>query len=344
LFLIGSLARAEQEGSSSSPVVLVLLPGADLDFEGTRDAVEQELQVPVVAASDNRAAGARGTLIIAPLPERRLLFSFHPHIGGEIRRTLQLDESDDTTLTAIALLAGNLARDQTTEILEELLPEEGEPIEEPPPEEPIAPVVEPTPVSECEEPQCPPAPQCEECAPPPEEPDVRERSFLDRWALGFLVVETYTSDTVVTRFELVGNYRWGAFSLGLSGNMSHRPLCTQTQCVVLGQYAAVVEAEYRRRISRRGIVELGGAIGVGFHRLNGDEATAMEPTAVGRIQLSLIVPLAGAVDLVFRTQVTTTFVEVDFPDSHPDDFRDLWARVVLSPWEIGVGLGIRARF
>lgn len=342
--LLPSVVFAESGAAGPRPVVLVLAAGSALDFEQLREAVENELEVPVVAAIDGRAPVAHGTLVISPLPGRRLLFSFHPHLGGEVRRTLELGEQDDAMLTSIALLAGNLARDQTTEILEDLLPGDEPP--EPPPVEPTQPPpLECPPPPACAEQQCPPVPACEEPVEPPQvEIDVRERAFTDRWAVGAYVIETFSADSAVTRIELGGSHRWGAFSIGLSGSLSHRPLCTLTQCVVLGQYTVVAEAEYRARISRRGIVELGGAVGVAFHRLNGHSATALAPSAWGRIQLTLVVPLIGAVELVFRNQLNTSFVEVDFPDSDPDSSEDLWHDVTLSPWEIGVGIGVRAHF
>ncbi|WP_437604759.1 hypothetical protein WMF20_26525 [Sorangium sp. So ce834] len=108
-------ARALAEEPRAAGVDLVV-DGAPwtLDPDAVRAAVERELGAGVTLA--RAAAAGRPTLVLRGEPDGRVTLSYSAADGRRIERTIDLPEDPDRAAEAIALLAGNLVRDEAAEL------------------------------------------------------------------------------------------------------------------------------------------------------------------------------------------------------------------------------------
>lgn len=134
LILTGPMARAEPVGASTDRerpvepsempalrglVVIVNAEQGHLDPYRVRRAVEDELGVLVLSAPDERAAG---TLTVLVRGESELEMTYAGKDGRRNSRALELPTDPDKRLETVALVAGNLVRDETGQLIEELRP------------------------------------------------------------------------------------------------------------------------------------------------------------------------------------------------------------------------------
>ncbi|WP_437751332.1 LA_2272 family surface repeat-containing protein [Sorangium sp. So ce1389] len=108
-------ARALAAEPSAAGIDLVV-DGASwtLDPEAVRAAVGRELGGPV-ALSPSATAG-RPTLVLRGEPDGRVTLTYSSTDGRHIGRTIDVPEDPDRVAEAIALLAGNLVRDEAAEL------------------------------------------------------------------------------------------------------------------------------------------------------------------------------------------------------------------------------------
>ncbi|WP_437643331.1 LA_2272 family surface repeat-containing protein [Sorangium sp. So ce362] len=108
-------ARVLAEAPSAVGVELVV-DGAPwtLDPDAVRAAVGRELGASVTLAS--AATAGRPTLVVRGEPDGRITLSYSAADDRRIERTIDVPEDPDRAAEAIALLAGNLVRDEAAEL------------------------------------------------------------------------------------------------------------------------------------------------------------------------------------------------------------------------------------
>ncbi|WP_437595305.1 hypothetical protein WMF28_22480 [Sorangium sp. So ce590] len=108
-------ARVLAEAPSAVGVELVV-DGAPwtLDPDAVRAAVGRELGASVTLAS--AATAGRPTLVVRGEPDGRVTLSYSAADDRRIERTIDVPEDPDRAAEAIALLAGNLVRDEAAEL------------------------------------------------------------------------------------------------------------------------------------------------------------------------------------------------------------------------------------
>jgi hypothetical protein len=142
---------------SDAVVVLVDVGTSGLDADAIRREIASELRVTV---SSTPVKGARGTLDVR-VDAKNVSITYETREGQKLVRSVARPKDPSQELEVIALLAGNLARDEARELLGELGPKEAPPAGtesgEPPPSTPSPP-----------EEKKPPAPAAKPAAPKPE--------------------------------------------------------------------------------------------------------------------------------------------------------------------------------
>jgi hypothetical protein len=117
--LLGSRA-ARADGSGRDAVVVVVTPGATLDAKRLRGAIGVELGVDAVAPGDPRAAAARGTLTVTERPDATRLTLSYLAKSEAVERTVDLPADPEAAQRAAVALAGNVARDEASELAADL--------------------------------------------------------------------------------------------------------------------------------------------------------------------------------------------------------------------------------
>lgn len=98
------------------PVVVVDVTGDRLDPAHTRELVEHELSVTAVAPDDPRASEATGRIEITGDGAAKKLTVTYRKLDEPIERTIELADERSRAESDAALLAGNLARDEASEL------------------------------------------------------------------------------------------------------------------------------------------------------------------------------------------------------------------------------------
>jgi hypothetical protein len=126
-------SEAQAQARKPAPVIVELEPGdGGPDEAAVRGAIGEELGAPAVAPDDPAARGARGELRLrVDVARRELVMRYRPRGGVEFRRKVTLPEERSAQLTTIALLAGNMARDEAAELLAGMRPAPAVPSGEP---------------------------------------------------------------------------------------------------------------------------------------------------------------------------------------------------------------------
>jgi hypothetical protein len=121
------------EPPSSGPVALVLsaLP-ADMDAERLRAAIQLELGVSVAIAPS--LPESRSALVLRIEDRRRAALTYRAEDGRVTARSIELPGSADEAIETVALLAGNLVRDEAAELAAALKTKPGEEAPAAPPE------------------------------------------------------------------------------------------------------------------------------------------------------------------------------------------------------------------
>jgi hypothetical protein len=112
-------ARAEAPKEAGRVVVVEVDPRATrIDARELRAAVAMELGAAAVAPDDVQAPRASGTIVVA-LKGSALVVSYREH-GAPITRAIDAPDEPEAMVRAAVALAGNLARDEAGELLQEL--------------------------------------------------------------------------------------------------------------------------------------------------------------------------------------------------------------------------------
>ncbi|MCC6215706.1 MAG: hypothetical protein IT376_12650 [Polyangiaceae bacterium] len=123
--------RAADAPARRGLFVVVEVGGSGLDAAAIRAAVARDLGI-VLAPS---AASAAGTMKIRLVARRRVAIELTRESGRALARTIELPETPSEAVEAVALLAGNLGRDEAGELLAELRGAEPSDVSPPPPTE-----------------------------------------------------------------------------------------------------------------------------------------------------------------------------------------------------------------
>jgi hypothetical protein len=135
----GAAGASATETASGALRVRFELGASELDPAVLRAEIERELKRPVMVVSDGSAA-----LSLSVRDSNRLVLEYDDARSGKLERSVDLPREPRRAAEVIALLVGNVARDETGEILRSLEPVPSAAPEEPPPAEP-QPVSAPTP-------------------------------------------------------------------------------------------------------------------------------------------------------------------------------------------------------
>ena len=134
-------ALAEPAPAAERPtrlVVRVEAPAETVTAAAVRDAVARELSMPVAdVAPEGERYGVLEVRVLASPKTARVEYT--DPTGRTLIRTIDLPTDDDRAAETIALLAGSLVRDQTSELLRELERKEPPPAKPKPEDEPTPP-------------------------------------------------------------------------------------------------------------------------------------------------------------------------------------------------------------
>jgi hypothetical protein len=114
LTAVTSAAAAAPAEASAEVLLLIEGDPADLEPERVRDAIAREIGAPVVLAIE--AVPGRAVLILRMKPGREVDLTYRDRAGGVIERGVDLPWESDRAVDTVALLAGNLVRDEAAEI------------------------------------------------------------------------------------------------------------------------------------------------------------------------------------------------------------------------------------
>ncbi|MGK3984284.1 hypothetical protein WME99_14670 [Sorangium sp. So ce136] len=193
-----------------------------LDPEAVRAAVGRELGGPVTLSPS--ATASRPTLVLRGEPDGRVTLTYSSPDGRHIGRTIDIPEDPDRAAEAIALLAGNLVRDEAAELAAALGKR--------PPEEPAA---SPTPPA-AGEPRPPHQAAGSAKAAPAAAPELPPCALPGATTVRFggdivpsVGSSSFTGTNVVRRYSLnlVGGYTAGVtgVELGAGVNISSSFMC-----------------------------------------------------------------------------------------------------------------------
>lgn len=196
------------EGASQSKEVLFVLDGVpeDVDPERARAAIARELAAPVTRA--DHASSSAGTLTLSVLAGKHIRLAYRAADGRLTEREIDLPAEPERAEEVIALLAGNLVRDEAAELGAALKKR----VEKPPVRAPIAaPPVGPV------NPPALPAPVA--VAPPACGREGHPRHLAGLDFLPFLGTSTFVGVGVSRRLSLniLGGYTAGLDGLELGG-------------------------------------------------------------------------------------------------------------------------------
>ncbi|WP_437312630.1 LA_2272 family surface repeat-containing protein [Sorangium sp. So ce385] len=229
-------ARALAEEPRAAGVDLVV-DGAPwtLDPDAVRAAVERELGAGVTLA--RAAAAGRPTLVLRGEPDGRVTLSYSAADGRRIERTIDIPGDPDRAAEAIALLAGNLVRDEAAELAATFgkRAPEAPPAAQPEPAAPPAPpaaVGQAAPAGAARQAQAARSSQPARPA-PPEPPRCSapgaKHVFLGADIAPFVGTSTYDGTNVVRRYSLnlVGGYTAGisGIEVGAGVNIASSFVC-----------------------------------------------------------------------------------------------------------------------
>lgn len=122
LFFLVAFASSRPAFAQTSPKVVVVTvdASAELDAVALRRAIGDELGMVAVAPDDARAGAAIGTIAVAvDRATRKLVVTYRAH-AAPITREVPLPDDAAATSRAAVVLAGNLARDEASELAGEL--------------------------------------------------------------------------------------------------------------------------------------------------------------------------------------------------------------------------------
>jgi hypothetical protein len=332
--LLGLLLGGSGAAAQERPIVVVVEgDGAAVPAEALREAVGRELGAPALAPADPQAAAARGTLTVqlvdaAPAPgaagERRLVVVYRDAGGREVWRSIAVPGDPVGAIATIALLAGNLARDEAGELLAQLGRSAQAPaiVAEPAPAPVIVPAPEaPAPIVILPHAPAEPARALAAAAPVDQSSpvDAPFDPYEDAWnvsaALGY-TVDLRTKG--YGRVEVAGTYRWGGpLALGLAltvgGNTSdpREPDGDGVFEPVSLYRTALLALIEHRSVAGPFWLDVGAGLGGLIFSAQSAEVSYSDLVPHARLQGTLAWAFAGGADLFARADLTTTFEDLD---------------------------------
>jgi hypothetical protein len=120
---VASTARADEATAAAAKVFVADVDPASspVDAVALRAAIGRELDATAVAAGDPAAARALGAFVVSiDRAEHALVMTYRPRDAPPVTRTIQLPEGDAAVVRAVAFLAGNLARDEASDLADAL--------------------------------------------------------------------------------------------------------------------------------------------------------------------------------------------------------------------------------
>ncbi|WP_437302076.1 LA_2272 family surface repeat-containing protein [Sorangium sp. So ce388] len=223
---VSAVSASAYAAAPSAAGIDLVVDGASwtLDPEAVRAAVGRELGGPV--ALSPAATAGRPTLVLRGETDGRVTLTYSSTDGRHIGRTIDLPEDPDRAAEAIALLAGNLVRDEAAELAAALgkrPPEEPAASPTPPAASPTPPVASPAP---------PAAVRSAKAAPPEPPPCALPGATTVRFGADVVPSvgsSSFTGTNVVRRYSLnlVGGYTAGVtgVELGAGVNISSAFMC-----------------------------------------------------------------------------------------------------------------------
>ena len=116
---------AVARGADTRSVVVEIQGDDSTDFAAIRTAIEKELGAPAIARQGAGGAATRGVLeVCVDKIAKTLHVSFTDERGAVVSRSVGLPGDPASIASSSALLAGNLVRDQTSDLLSSLAPAE----------------------------------------------------------------------------------------------------------------------------------------------------------------------------------------------------------------------------
>ncbi|WP_437729679.1 LA_2272 family surface repeat-containing protein [Sorangium sp. So ce1335] len=210
-----ALPESALAAAPSAAGVDLVVDGASwtLDPEAVRAALARELGGPVTAV--DAATAGRPTLTLRGEPDGRVTLTYSAPDGRHIGRTIDVPEDPDRAAEAIALLGGNLVRDEAAELAAAL--------NKRPPEEPAAappaPAARPaSPAARAVQPPGRPAPP----GPPPCALPGAKHVLVGGDIVPFVGSSNVDGTNVVRRYSLnlVGGYTAGVSGVELSAGVN----------------------------------------------------------------------------------------------------------------------------
>jgi hypothetical protein len=119
--VLGVPGTAQGDNSPKPVIVVSVTPGdPELDANAVRDAIARELGADAVAPDDPRAGQSRGTVVLGVDRDGRKLAVEYTARSVPLRREVELPSDPKKVMRAAVALAGNLARDEGSELAAEL--------------------------------------------------------------------------------------------------------------------------------------------------------------------------------------------------------------------------------
>lgn len=320
----------------SGPLVVIVEGGLPLDEDQLRESIAEELDVLVIPLSHPEARQSRGTLTIARNTDGAVLFIFRHHSGREVWRSIELGPTLEETHRSAVLLAGNLVRDQTSQLIDIVTYEsptfdrsEGSGDSEEDTSTVDSSTLDPTQASGATHVEPLPSRRHSWAR---DAAEARALSYSDAWAFEAHVVGAFAENLTTLRALVRASRRWHALALSISESSGRLSMCTWSECVTLGQHTLTLDFAGRLRAGPL-IAELGLGFGARLHRLNGQRGSTLVYSPLGRLDVDFVIPVAHGVDLIAGTSFATTFYTVHIPAFYSD--------ISLSTWEITLNMGIR---
>ncbi|HEX6767019.1 MAG TPA: hypothetical protein VF103_16095, partial [Polyangiaceae bacterium] len=213
-------AAANDAPAGEALPVTIKLASTKIQAEAIRAAIETELKVAVriedLAVDQGLSVSVRW---------RRVTVSYRSEKGETTTRSLDLPANTEQAVEVIALLAGNLARDQASELLARLAPPPSESLPTEPATTPETPPPAPETKAEAPKPPAEPAKVEKKPAPKPagakpRDPLIRENFVVANGSLFYPVTALKQTERRLVNVEVgagysrIGRIEGGAFTLG----------------------------------------------------------------------------------------------------------------------------------
>jgi hypothetical protein len=339
--LVALAAEAAAEGSPERPLVVVVESGhahRTIDPRAVRQAISHELDMRVVSLAERRRRETRGVLSVEIHANGAVVVAYRDPEGRGLWRSTTAGADHDAVIDTVALLAGNLVRNEADPLLAQLHP--------PSPHGPKT--------SSAADPSTNERRRSlakQSVRPLDTEADVRkmtrltiasstvvgdvspQRPTLAPWALSVALGPSF-GDLLMGRGEVAFSRRWPHFGLGALFSTAHGrgQLGSNDESVNHGLHVLAVTTDLRLGPSHFG-VELGSAVGMAIYSFRSDfNYSGIVP--YGALRANVAVEVTSGFDVTAGGHVASTFRSLDAGGKVQ----------AVSPLRGGLSLGVRGRF